>query len=156
MVRKQLSKEEALSRLKHICASNEKCLYDVKQKLKSWGLIDIFDEIADELIDEKYIDELRYAESFANDKVKFSYWGRKKIRYTLIGKGISDSTIDSALKSLNLEEYRQVVEKELNKKMRSLKEEDAYKKKQKVFAFAAQRGYEGDLVSDILGDLDTF
>lgn len=152
--RKVVSKEEALFRLKHLCAGSEKCLYDIRQKLLHWNLAEEVDSICSKLLSENYIDEARYAESFVKDKVRFSKWGRIKARYNLRMKGVADSDIDEAMSALPQEDYAEMVAKELDKKMRSLKDSDDFKKKQKLYAFAAQRGYEQDLVRSVLGDLE--
>lgn len=152
---KLISKEEALSRLKHLCAGGEKCLYDVRQKLLKWNLADEVDSICTVLVNEKFIDEARYAESFVKDKVRFSKWGKVKVRYNLRMKGLSDSDIDKAMLELPQEEYAEMLRKELEKKMKSIKETDKYKKMQKAYAFAAQRGYEQDIVRALIGDLES-
>lgn len=150
---KQVSKEEALIRLTSVCSRSEKCLFDVKKKLAEWNLSDEYDEIKAYLIDEKYIDENRYAVSFVNDKVKFSKWGFTKVKYHLRAKGIMEGAIEEGICQYSTAEYKQMMAKELEKKAGSLKETDAYKRKQKLYAFAAQRGYENEFVGSLIDSL---
>lgn len=155
MVKKRfLTKQEALERLKYLCASNERCLYDIRKKLSDWGLHDEFETISETLLNEKYINEERYAQSFVNDKVKFSKWGHIKIRYNLRMKGLDEKAINNAIHEFPAQEYELMVKKEVEKKYKSLKETDRFKKLQKIYSFSAQRGYEIDVVRGLLDDSD--
>ena len=55
----------ALERLKNFCTLQDRCQFDVIQKMKEWGLLELTqDHILEILITDKYIDEERYAQSF--------------------------------------------------------------------------------------------
>jgi regulatory protein len=146
----ELNEKQALERLRQYCSKTEKCKKDVVEKLKSWNLAEKADKIVDVLVKEGFIDEVRFAQSFANDKLRFSKWGKIKIQFALRNKGISDSVIQTATENIVDDEYMMIVEKELIKKNKSIKDSEPYKRKQKLFAFAYQRGYDSNLAGKII------
>ncbi len=152
-MKKPISDTEALARLQHLCSKSEKCRQDVRDKLKQWAYQGDFETIVDRLSDEKFVDDTRFSESYVRDKIRFSAWGKNKIRYHLRGKRISDETIEMALNSISEDDYRSIVQKELEKKTKSIKEQDPIKTKQKLLAFAAQRGYEADLIYNLVDSI---
>ena len=77
---KKITKEEALKKAMRICSKQEKCKFDIKEKLYNLGLENIYiNEIVDLLEKENFIDEERYCKFYVRDKYKLSKWGRKKI-----------------------------------------------------------------------------
>ena len=142
------SEEDALSRLQQLCSTKEYCSFDLTQKLTQWGIED-GTRILERLMEDKFLDEQRYASAFANDKWKFGKWGRQKIAYALRGKHIPDNIIEEAFANIDEEAYTEMVKNELEKKRKSIKEKDEFKLKQKLFRFAQSRGYELDLVGRI-------
>ena len=60
-------------------------------------------------ISDKYIDDKRYAAAFANDKIKFSHWGKIKVAYALRQKNIPQQFIDYALSLINSNEYFKII-----------------------------------------------
>ena len=119
-----------------------------------WNLTEEFENISQKLLAENFINESRYALSFANDKIKFSKWGKLKVMYNLRMKGIDDSQIEAAVKEYPQNDYMDMIKKELAKKVKLLKENDKYKRLQKVTAFAAQRGYEHDLARNFFEEIE--
>ena len=80
---KSITKEEAWNKASFLCASSEKCLYDIQEKLKSWGCnSDDSEQICQRLIEEQYIDQTRYAYFYVKDKFRFNKWGKIKIKIT--------------------------------------------------------------------------
>ena len=147
------NKEQALSILQQMCSKKEYCPRDISTKLRQWGVEGADDELIEILKDDNFISEERYCNAYVNDKVKFSKWGKNKIRYQLSGKGLQDKHIDLALENVDREEYMEIMNKELEKKLHSIKEEDPFKRKEKLSRFAQQRGYEWELVSEVMESL---
>ncbi len=148
------SKKEALSVLTKLCSREEKCTRDISEKLDNWKISSAdAKEIIDYLIKENYIDESRYAKHFASDKFRFNKWGKYKISFALKQKHIPEFTIKSAFEAIPDEEYRAVLFEELSKKLRSFPKTSEYELKGKLYRFAAGRGYENDIVLDILNEL---
>ena len=148
------SKKEALSILTRICSKKEICSSEAIQKLGDWGISESdTKEIRDYLIKEKFIDDLRYATHFASDKFRFNKWGKYKISYSLKQKHISETIISEALENFPEEEYRKFIREELIKKMHSLPKTSNYELKGKLYRFAMGRGFENNLIMELLNEL---
>ncbi len=148
--KKIISEAEALSRLMKLCSKSEKSVFEIKQKLKQWGLDSKIDLIITKLKSEKFIDDLRFAKAFSNDKFLFNKWGKIKIKYLLNRHQISGNIIDEALSQINEEDYSKMVEEEMTKKNQSLKISNLFKRKARLYSFGSQRGYESDLINRFL------
>ena len=136
------------------CARTEKSKKEVRNYLATIGTRqgDV-DDIIDQLADDGFIDELRYAESFVSDKFRLNSWGKAKIRYQLSAKGIASKIIDQALESLDPDEYYLKLKEQLEKKLISVKGGTYYEKKAKLMRFASGRGFESDLIYDAIDEL---
>ena len=146
--------KEALTRAQSICSRQEQCRQDIFIKLGKWGLNESDAlKIIKQLEKDSFIDEMRYAVSFVQDKMKFNKWGRIKISWMLRQKNIPDDIIDQALDQIDKDEYEILLESELIKKMRTLKSGDQYNKKRKLIQFASQRGFENETVYKIINNL---
>jgi len=133
------------------CSRSEKCEFDVRKKLEGTELdINQVDELIDYLTENKYIDNSRFAEFFANDKFKFNKWGKQKIKMHLNQKQISSSLIQNALNTIDLKEYKKTLKEIIDKKRKSTKEADKYKLKEKIIRNALSKGFEMDLIYQIL------
>ena len=139
----------ALERLKNFCALEDRCQFDVIQKMKEWGLLELTqDHILKILITDKYIDEERYAQSFCRGKFRIKKWGKIKITNELKKKKISNICINKGLKEIEDEEYEIQLNNLLEKKNNSLKDKNHFARKKKIASFLIQRGFEGNLVWD--------
>ena len=149
-----ISKKELLTLITHYCSREERCIYDVKKKISEYHLPESeIPEIIEFLKNEKYIDELRYTEAFVNDKFRFNKWGKYKINFALKQKHIPEHLISEALKNIPDENYHSLLHDELSKKLRSLSKSSSYELKSKLYRFAASRGYENDLILDVINEL---
>ena len=138
----------AIERLRVYCALQDKCQWDVKQKMREWGLLKISqDHIMQLLIEEKYIDEERYSRSFCRGKFKIKKWGKVKITNELKKKNISAICISKGLEEIKDSEYDKELEKQYQKKKNSLLEErNIFMKNKKIASFLITKGYESNLV----------
>ncbi len=155
MQKKRLSKEEALQKLRHYCAYQERSHQEVKEKLYSFGLYkqDVEDAIS-VLIEENYLNEERYARAFAGGYFRSKQWGRVKITHALKQKGVSAYCIQKAMKEIDDEAYDKTIRDLVDKKWAQLKGEglQAYQKKFKVMQYMLQRGFETPRVQAALAD----
>lgn len=135
------------------CAQKEYCASELTQKFRQRGasLSDIESVLA-RLEDEGYLDESRYARAFASDKFRFDHWGRVKITYHLRHKGISSAAITEALSEIDEEEYQENLRDFLQSRLRQTKAPTPAAARQKVVRAAVTRGYEAELVFNVLGD----
>ena len=140
---RQLTYEQALTRITSLCSASEYCIHDINEKLYRWGISNTDSErIIDYLLDEKYIDEARYAQAYTNDKLRFSHWGRIKIKSMLRMKHISDRDINNAFDNITEEEYESILRDIIKGKTKSEGDAEDYASRAKIIRFALQRGFE--------------
>ncbi len=144
----------AIERLKNYCALQDRCQWDVTQKMKEWGLLEMTqNHILEILIQEKYVDEERFAQSFCRGKFLIKKWGKVKITNELKKKKISDICIKKGLEEIDLTEYDLLLENLLTKKNNTLRDKNHFTRKSKLARFLIQRGFEGNLVWDKIREL---
>lgn len=146
-------KLKVLDRLRGLCSRREYCYADVLKKAKDAldGDAQGAKEVADVLVEDKYVDDLRYASAFARDKSAIQGWGEVKIRYMLSAKGVSRDVIDKALEEIDQDKADSRLEKLLQNKFRSLKDDPQCRLK--LLRFALGRGYSYDEVNDVVNSL---
>ena len=145
--RKSLTKDAALLRMADLCARSERCSSEIREKLRKLMLpASMADEIIDYLEENRYIDNLRFAKAFARDKVRFSGWGRNKIRMALAVKRISSSEVSEALDEIDEDEYLLALAKAAEAKARNLDLAD-YEERAKLYRHLVARGFESYLIS---------
>ena len=129
----------------------EHCESEVREKLLVWGSSnEETEEIIAYLVEERYIDNQRYANSYTRDKFRFNHWGKYKISMMLRSKDIDKDTIEEAISQIEEEEYLEKLEQILKDKLRSLKYSSEYEKKGKLFKFAQSRGFESSAISKVI------
>ena len=107
--------------------------------------------VLETLVSERYVDDLRYATAYARDKATISGWGATKIRYMLSGKGIEKDVIAKALEEIDGGKAEVRLEKLLENKLRSLKDDPQVRLK--LLRFALGRGYQYDQVKSVVDSL---
>jgi regulatory protein len=154
--RKQLTKEQALQKLRHYCAYQERCHVEVKEKLYSFGLRkQMVEESIAQLIEEDYLNEERFAIQFAGGKFRMKQWGRVKIKHALKQKQVSVYCINKALKELDAEDYDKILHKLAKQKWGTIKGEgvNLFVKMAKTTDYLLQKGFEGELVQQAVNQL---
>lgn len=151
---KELTYEQALYKAAALCSGSEHCLSEIEEKLEKWGaLAPDREKILGYLVDEKYIDHLRYARAYARDKFRYNHWGRYKIRQMLRMQDIEEQYIRQALEEIDEEEYLSTLRHILEQKDRQLHDQDPYQRKGKLVRHAVSKGFEMDVVMDTVEDL---
>lgn len=150
-----IGEEKALQKIRHFCAYQERCHREVKDKLFEFGMkSDQADAMISKLIEEKYLDEERYAVAYAGGKFRMKQWGKVKIRYELKNNQVSEYCIKKALATIDEEEYYQTLKKLFNSKLKSLSSEKSILgKKRKIQAYLLQKGFESSLIGDLLREI---
>lgn len=144
-------KDLALDRLKKYCTYRDRCHSEVRNKLLELGIYgDDLEEVMAELIIEGYLNEERYARSFARGKFRINEWGKNKIILQLKAKGIPPSLISVALKEISDEAYRKTLGELLSRKNENLKAANDYQRRQKLAQFAIGKGYEFEIIQEVL------
>jgi regulatory protein len=154
--RQRLSKEQALQKLRHYCAYQERSHDEVKQKLYGLGLYrqDVEESIS-KLIEENYLNEERFAIAFAGGRFRTKQWGRVKIEYELKQKKVSSYCIKKALNEIDGDAYLKTLQQLARKKWNSLKApgNTEYVKSSKTTTWLLQRGFERALISQVIAGL---
>ena len=146
-----LETKEIYRKLALICSRKEYCVSEIEQKMLKWDLnLQQKETIISNLIDEHFIDELRFTEAFVKDKFRFNKWGKNKIRYHLKQKQISSELIDNSIQNIPQTEYEHLIETLLESKNKSVKAKNTYERKAKLLRFMTQKGFEFDLVNNSL------
>ena len=140
--------EKALDKMRRLCSRREYCVSDVRTKLMKEleGDAQKVETALNKLIEERYVDDLRYATAYARDKASISGWGATKIRYMLSAKGVAKDVISEALNVVDETKAASRLEKLLEHKYKSLNDDPQWKIK--LLRFALGRGYSYDEVSD--------
>ena len=151
MYKKYLTKEQAVQKLKHYCAYQERCHNDVKDKLYKLGVWKKeHDEIIAALIEENYLNEERFAIAYAGGKFRINSWGRVKIKYALKQKQISEYCIKKAMKQISEEDYMKLLNKLAKEKYAALKADQYLVRKKKTMDYLITKGFETNLVAAAL------
>ena len=142
---------KVLDKLRRLCSRREYCTSDILKKASEAldGDHNRAEEVLQVLVSERYVDDLRYASAYARDKASISGWGEVKIKYMLSAKGIAKDVIARALEEIDEGKAESRLEKLLENKWKSLKDDP--QGKMKLIRFALGRGYGYEEVSLLLG-----
>lgn len=149
-----LSAEEAYNKLAAKCSMSEICSGEALDKLHQWGLgSSNAYEIVQNLINDRFIDDKRFAGIWVRDKLYNAHWGRIKIRNSLRMKRLESDIIECALReNFDSERYYANLASALRIKARGLPSPLTYDAKTKLARFAISRGYEPSLVQEMLNE----
>ncbi len=139
--------KEGISKAMKYCAYQERTQQQVRDKLYEWGLYgDEVEEVISHLITENFLNEERFAVSYALGHFRQKKWGKIKIKQGLEQKKLSNYCIKKGLNEIDSSEYDETLHALLQKKYSLLKEKNLYIRKQKAVQYMLQKGYEADLV----------
>ncbi|MEO5909339.1 MAG: regulatory protein RecX [Pelobium sp.] len=143
----------AIQKLEGFCAYQERSHYEVRGKLISLGIYgDELERVMLHLIENNFLNEERFANLYAQGKLRINGWGRNKIKQGLKFRQVSDPLIKKALNKLNENEYLEKLTTVIEKKRRSIKEKQEYKINYKLTQYAFSRGFEQDLIFFVLNN----
>ena len=134
-------------RMMALCSKREYCRKDILKKVMTAldGDAAKAEEVVGKLVEERYVDDRRYAAAFARDKASIAGWGAAKIRYMLAAKGVDREIIASALEEVDVSRADARLEKLMENKARSLKDDP--QRRIKLLRFGVGRGYAYEEVS---------
>ena len=137
-------------RMRALCSRREYCRKDILKKVMTAldGDAAKAEEVVGKLVEERYVDDRRYAAAFARDKASIAGWGAAKIRYMLAAKGVDREIIASALEEIDVNRADARLEKLMENKARSLKEDP--QRRIKLLRFGVGRGYAYEEVSSMI------
>ncbi len=143
---------EVLVKAANFCAYQERTQQEVRKRLAELEVDgDEAEEMIAWLIENNYLNEERFARIFAGSKFRQKRWGRLKIRQELKMRGVSEYCLKAGMSEIDDEDYLQTLTDLLEKKAKEIKEPNPIKRKQKLLTYALSKGFESDLVFDIIG-----
>ncbi len=149
--KKYITKEVALQKLQAYCAYQERCHSEVTKKLRDLGIFgDTADAIMGQLIEDNFLNEERFAKAYARGKFRMKSWGKMRIQQELKMRYIPDYSIQQAMKAIDTEGgYLETLERVIARKALEYADNDP-QKTSKLFAYAFRRGFESELISQVL------
>ena len=143
--------ESITRKLEAFCAYQERCLFEIKNKLEEFDLSDSEKtSIISSLKTNKFWNEERFAEAYCQGKVRIKRWGKQKIKAGLIQKHVEAAIIKSALDSINELDYLHALQSLYEKKSQELKsEKDPWTKKQNILRYLASRGFSFEEINSV-------
>lgn len=150
---KSVTVTEAISKMEYYCAYQERCHKDVESKLKTMMLIpEAKEKIILHLLEQNYLNEERFAKSFAQGKFNIKKWGKQRIIRELKFRDISAYNIKTALKEISEKDYFKTFHELAEKKYNNITEQDKNKKRKKLGDYLLYRGWETHLVFEKLNE----
>jgi regulatory protein len=151
---KSYTVEEAKRKLEHYCVYQDRCHEEVQQKLKSLNMIpQAADAIIVHLIEHNFLNEERFACSFARGKFRIKHYGKRRIVNELKMRGISKYNIDKALKEIGEDEYIETFNALAEKQWNATNDRSILTKKRKVTDFLLRKGFESNMIYDKIATL---
>lgn len=143
-----MKEKKVLERLQRQCARMEYCSSDIYRKaLKAMeGDEEAAARITGSLVEDRFVDDRRYAAAFAREKSSLQGWGAVKIRFQLRGKGIADGIIAEALQEIDPAKAASKLDKLAADRYRLLKDDPQCRLK--MLKALLSRGYSYDEVED--------
>ncbi len=146
--------DEAKKKIESYCAYQDRCHKEVANKLREMGMIPrAIDQIIGHLIQENFLNEERFAKSYARGKFNIKKWGKKRIVNELKMRDISKYNITSALKEIDENEYLNTLNLLAEKRLEAIREKNIQKRRKKLADYLLYRGWESHLVYEKITEL---
>ena len=146
---------EIRKKLEHYCAYQDRCHQEVYQKMFSFNLSSHEkEEIMVYLIDNKFLNEERFAQSFVRGKHNYKKWGKTRITNELKARNISSTIIKIALKEINDSLYFETFDDLANKHWETISENNPMKKRKKFCDYFMRKGWENELIYEKVKELE--
>ena len=152
--RKSYSLKEAKKKLEYFCSYQERCHKEVEEKLKELGMIQsASQEIISQLIKEDYLNETRFAKTFARGKFRIKKWGKNRILKEFKFRNISEYNIKMGMQELTDSEYENSFYNLFEKRKKSVEHLPIEEQKKKIYSYLSYRGWEHQKIYDALNQL---
>lgn len=152
--KKSFTVDEIKRKLEQYCVYQDRCHKEVELKMRDYELIPEAKEmILLSLMQDNFLNEERFAKSFARGKFRIKNWGKQRIIRELKFKDISAYNIKTALKEIDEQAYLNTVYAITEKRSNSISETNNYKKKKKLIDFLMRKGFENELIFKTVNDV---
>ena len=147
MQNKVFTVDEIKRKLEQYCVYQDRCHKEVEQKMREYNLIPEAKEmILLSLLQDNFLNEERFAKSFARGKFRIKHWGKQRIVRELKFRDISSYNIKTALKEIDEQEYLKTIYSITEKRNEAISEPNIYKRKRNLIDFLMRKGYENELI----------
>jgi regulatory protein len=154
VTKKPLTFEQAYLKLATFCSFRDRTLKEVEKKMKLLELSeDLHQALLEKLLEERFIDEQRMAQSYAGSKFRSRAWGKHKIVLHMKHLGLSEQLIEEGLSQISEEAYDDKLQEIALKKWNALKDTDEQIKLSKTVRFLAGKGYESDKIWSVMKNI---
>lgn len=154
MNNKDLTIKEIEGKLQYYCSYQDRCHKEVIEKLKNFNIKSHeSNQIISNLINDNYLNESRFSESFVRGKFKIKNWGKVRIIRELKQRNISPHNISLGLKEIDVQEYQQKFDKIFKNKLSSLSNLNTILKKKKIMSYLMYRGWESNLIYSKINEI---
>ena len=152
---KTVTEQEALLKLSALCSRSEHSSGEMRDKMRRWALPpDAVERVMERLIDERFVDDERFARFFTRDKIRFDRWGRRKIEQALYAKGVARDIMERVLDDVPAADYAAALNALLAAKRRTTKASSPYELNCKLVRFALGRGFGMDIIRRCIDGAD--
>ena len=153
--RARLTKDEALLLMQKFCAIQDRCQSEIRTRLIEHQVYgDDLEEVIADLISDDFINEERFAKAYVRGKFRIKKWGKIKITQELKFRRISDYSIRKGMQEIEYDDYLETLKSLLEKKQSTLRVSNQWDKLKKLTAFATQKGYEYEVIKEVLSTLN--
>lgn len=151
---REIEEKNAMERAAVLCSQRECCISQIEEKLIGWGQsAEACERIISYLIKERFIDERRFCQAYALDKMRYNHWGRQKINMMLRQLGLPTAEREEALRLLPDDEYREILHRLIEQKLPAIHARTDYERKGKLMRYLAGRGFGLDEVASEVENL---
>lgn len=152
----KLTLTEAQIKLEYYCSYQERCHQEVVQKLYDLGMKpEEIDALVVHLLQNNFLNEERFARSFARGKHRIKQWGKVRIVNELKARHIAAPNIKLALTEISDAQYQETFHQLAERHWEALREPNAEKKKKKFCDFLLRKGWESHLVYEKMKELSS-
>lgn len=152
--KKSYTVQEIQQKIAQYCVYQDRCHKEVEEKIKSYDLIpEAREMILLNLMKDNFLNEERFAKSFARGKFRIKHWGKNRIVNELKMRDISSYNIKTALKEIDEKEYISTIYKITENRNNVISESNPYKRKKKLIDFLLRKGFETELIFKTVDDV---
>ena len=154
-INKIMKYDKALQKAMWYCSFQERCQLDLENRFKAWHVEKSnWDKLLDALIDDNYLNEQRYVEAFVRGKFRIKKWGKNKIKMGLMAKRIyNELLVNNAFETeIDELEYLDTLNNLIIQKSNLLTEPDLIVKRDKLYRYLLNKGFESEIISTQLTD----
>ena len=149
--KKPKSAAQALQSLMRLCSRAEKSSGDALRLMRGWGVPESEQRgVLNKLIEQRFIDDRRYAEAYTREKSRLAGWGARKIAFQLRQKGIDKEIIQATLAALDGDAQLEQLTTKLERKMRTTKAANRYELRGKLLRYGMGLGFDYEMTRDAI------